>query len=187
MGSAGIGYPLHPIEGKTPASRRELADAVRELVADAWYADLLRAHAEAACDWILLGEDSLLTIGDSEDLKSGEPATELSFSFYLTVDWPVALAQHWLHLALARHRVELDGLLAGMGYARSDDEFPTLDDVEDSFIVVEGRIGHPDDDGVFWQLPEYDYDDYQALSPEVRALAEAARAGGPCACPYCAS
>ena len=45
-----------------------------------------------------------------------------------------------------------------MGYARSDDDFPALDDAEDVFIVAGDRIGHPDEEGVFWQLPTYGND-----------------------------
>lgn len=56
--------------------------------------------------------------------------------------------------------------------------------IEEEDATQPARIGQPDDDGVFWQLPEDDFTDYEDLDAKTMKLVAAAKKK--CACPWCA-
>jgi hypothetical protein len=135
--------------------------------------------------WIDQGEESLLSlVGPGDELE--RPATKISFWFYQSVSWPQALAAHWLRLALVTKRTSLQqGLRYNHGYTLRDAGYPTAKSAGGGFFTIAGKIGHADADGVFWQLPEYDFQTDDQLTRPARALAVAAREGAPCGCPFC--
>lgn len=174
-----------------PAS--EVWSAVRGAVTGAWREALSAEHAEAACAWVEMGSDSLLMIGgeDPDDANAGgdEPASGVMFWFYETVDWALPLAEHWLAHALVSRRGAIERALGELGYALAEDSgYPTAESLSEQRFIVDGaRVGHPDSEGVFWQLPESEYTDYADMEEEQRAAALRVRDGGPCKCPYCAA
>jgi hypothetical protein len=185
VGGSAIGVDLRPLgKGKPTASRGEVYDATRALLVKTWRARLPKKYRDAAIEWVDLGSDSLLTVGvfgdrDTQDLT--QPADQIAFWFYDSVDWPIALGEHWLRLALIAVRKDWEKELAKLGYAIKG---KFLEKSDDHFIVSGDRIGHPDDDGVFWQLPEYDFTDYEELDAKTTKLLAAAKKK--CACPWCA-
>jgi hypothetical protein len=184
MGSSGYAYGISAIKGIRLSSRKVVYNATIDFVAKVWKSALSPSNYREAKGWILQGDDSLLTLGaPDEDLEA--PADRLLFMYYETVEWPLGLAEHWLELALASERVAFEERLKKHGYSLHKRGYPTLDKVKGAFFVVGRRIGQPDDDGVFWQLPEYDFQEYEELPKKTRALAEAVKKGGPCGCPYC--
>jgi hypothetical protein len=85
---------------------------------------------------------------DMTRMEEGQkPADDVDFWFYYTVDWPLALANHWLRLAMISARKDWEKELAKLGYAIKG---KYLEKSDDQFIVAGDRIGHPDSDGVFW-------------------------------------
>lgn len=185
MGSSGYGFDIEVIDGRTPAPSGVLYEAFRVFLVKQWKAAVSKPQLKMAKDWILQGEDSLLTLGDEEeDLE--EPATRLLFMFYETVDWPQALAYHWLYLALVCARTEVEALLEQHGYQVVANDYPSEKHIDDVFIVASRKIGQPGDDGVFWQYPESDFTDYNDLPKKTKEMALAARDKKvACACPYC--
>lgn len=187
MGGSAIGVSVRQLGGKTPAAGcKEVYDATRALLIKTWKAKLPKKYRDAALEWIDSGSDSLMTIGtfDEERLEDedpSEPATEILFYFYDTVDWPLALCEHWLRLAMISVRKDWEKELARLGYAI---EGEYLEPSDTKFILAGDRIGHPDDDGVFWQLPEDDYTEYGELDAKTMKLVAAAKKK--CACPWCA-
>ena len=183
MGGSAIGVDLRAL-GKEPAPRGQVYDATRALLIKTWKAKLPKKYRDAAIEWVDNGSDSLMTVGiygdrDTQDLT--QPAENVHFWFYDSVDWPLALCEHWLRLAMIEVRKDWEKELASFGYAIKG---KYLEKSDDHFIVVGGRIGHPDDDGVFWQLPEDDYTDYVDLDAKTMKLVAASKKK--CACPWCA-
>ena len=125
---------------------------------------------------------------DDPDDDADDPTDGVTFWFYETVEWPQALAEHWLAHALVANRGALDAALKKLGYAIAKRSwYPTKKDLGKSrFVADKKRIGHPDEEGVFWQLPEYGYDEYDALDAKLKKVALAVRDGGACQCAYCA-
>lgn len=187
MGSRGWSIGLRTLEEITPASRIGLREATIDVLVQTWRAALRDVWFEAAKRWVAWGLDSLLTVNSSnyEDRShDGEKATELSFYVYLTIDWPADLATHWLFLALIERRDEFEAMLGELGYAIARDAwYPTYADAGGRFVVVDGRIGLADAEGVAWQLPDTGYTARADLSDRAREAIE--RMEGPCACPYC--
>ncbi|MFV8755241.1 hypothetical protein ACNOYE_32225 [Nannocystaceae bacterium ST9] len=184
MGGSGWSIDLEPMGGQTPAPWSAVHEATMQLIWDAWREALPRAQLDAAWEWLSMGEDSLLTIG-ARDQDDDAPAYQITFWFYLSVEWPTELAEHWLGLALTERRGELEANLADLGYRlRRGSSYPEIGQ-HYTFIAVGDRIGQAGDIGVHWALPEYDFQLTQALSASERSHAEASRAGGPCECAYC--
>ena len=186
MGGSAIGVSLRPLSKGGGAPRSQVFDATRALLIKTWRAKLPKKYRDAAIEWVDNGLDSLMTIGtpDNEDLDESEdatPADEVLFWFYDSVDWPLALCEHWLRLAMIQVRKDWEKDLAKLGYAIKG---KYLDKSDAHFIVAGDRIGHPDDDGVFWQLPEYAFTDYKELDAKTMKLVAAAKKK--CACPWCA-
>jgi hypothetical protein len=186
MGGSAIGVSLRALgKGKRSAPRVEVYDATRALLVKTWRAKLPKKYRDAAVEWVDNGLDSLLTVGlydnerDTQDLT--QPAEEVAFWFYDSVEWPLALAEHWLRLAMIEVRKDWEKELAKLGYAIKG---KYLEKSDERFILAGPRIGHPDSDGVFWQLPEYDFTDYEELDAKTTKLVQAAKKK--CACPWCA-
>jgi hypothetical protein len=190
MGASGQTLDLLKVGAKS-ANAGEVRDAIRGVVTKTWRAALSKAHAKEACQWIDFGADSLLMVAGNESDDpgddAGEPTDAVTFWFYETVEWPQALAEHWLAHALVANRNELDQALKRLGYAIAKDSwYPTKADLPaQRFIVDKKRIGRPDDEGVFWQLPEYDYTVYEGLDAKTKKTALAIKEGAACQCPYC--
>jgi hypothetical protein len=185
MGSSGITVSL-TILRKRPASKTVLKEAIQNFLRQTWNRALPMASAKAAWNWIGLGDDSLLTLFDTseEDAESqDEPAGDLTFWFYETVDWPQTLAEHWLALALSEQRPSFERLLEDFGYGvKANAVYPKN---KRRFVVDRQRIGYPDERGIFWQLPDHGYEENQALSAPLRERAKQVREGAACECPYC--
>lgn len=185
MGGSAIGVDLKPLgKGKPAAPRGEVFDATRALLVKTWRARLPKKYRDAAIEWVDNGGDSLCTVGvygdrDKQDLT--QPADKVLFWFYDSVDWGLALCEHWLRLAMIEVRKDWEKELAKLGYAITGKYIGKSDD---RFILVGDRIGHPDDDGIFWQLPDDDYTDYEECDAKTMKLVEAAKKK--CACPWCA-
>jgi hypothetical protein len=133
---------------------------------------------------VSLGEDSLLTLGD-RDQDEDEPTDCISFWFYDSVEWPNELAQHWLHMTLASNRQRLEEMLERVGYRIAEQSYPELDDNRYRFAMAGDRIGLPQGDGIFWALPNYEWQLIEACTPAERERIDAVAAGGPCQCPVC--
>jgi len=185
MGGSAIGVSLRALgKGKPTAPRSEVYDATRALLVKTWRAKLPKKYRDAAIEWVDNGSDSLMTVGvfgdrDTQDLT--QPAEDVAFWFYDSVDWPLALCEHWLRLAMIDVRKDWEKELAKLGYAIKGKYIGASDD---HFIVAGDRIGHPDDDGIFWQLPEDDFTDYEECDAKTMKLVAAAKKK--CACPWCA-
>ncbi len=190
MGASGQTLDLKKL-GIKNANASDVRAAVRGVVTKAWRAALPKSEAKSACQWIDFGLDSLLMVAGSESDDPSDdgdaPTDGVTFWFYETVEWPQALAEHWLAHALVANRKELDATLKKLGYAISNKSwYPKKSDLsKDRFIVDKKRIGHPDDEGVFWQLPEYDYAEYDELDVKTKKVALAIKDGGACQCAYC--
>jgi len=187
VGGSAIGVSLKQLgKGKPAAPCKDVYDATRALLVKTWKAKLPKKYKDGAIEWVDNGLDSLMTIGtfDNERLEEEDataPATEVLFYFYDSVEWGLALCEHWLRLAMIEARKDWEKELAKLGYAIQGEY---LEKSTDKFIVASNGIGHPDDDGVFWQLPEYDFTDYEELDAKTTKLVAAAKKK--CACPWCA-
>ena len=152
---------------------------------DVWRDTLPRSLLDEAWGWVSLGEDSLLTLGDSYQ-DDDEPTDSISFWFYLSVEWPSELAQHWLHMAFVSKRPRFEQVLEGLGYRLADNSgYPEPGDNRYRFAMPGDRIGHPNGDGIFWALPNYEWQLLEACTPVERERAAAILEGGPCQCPPC--
>ena len=187
MGGSAIGVTLRQLgKGKPAAPCKDVYDATRALLVKTWRAKLPKKYRDAAVEWVDNGLDSLMSVGtfDNDRLEeedATQPAKEVLFYFYDSVDWPIALCEHWLRLAMISVRKDWEKELAKLGYAIKG---KYLDASDDHFIVAGGRIGHPDEDGIFWQLPEDDFTDYEECDAKTMKLVAAAKKK--CACPWCA-
>jgi hypothetical protein len=156
-----------------------------QLLWDAWRVALPQPMFERAWEWVSMGEDSLLTVGD-RDQDEDAPTSRITFWLYLSVEWPSELADHWVSLALVDRRAQLDAELAECGYRiRPGSEYPELGDDRHRFIVDGERIGYASDQGMYWALPEYDFQANHQLSPAEQERARASLGDVPCECPYC--
>lgn len=177
------------------ASGLEVRKAVIQFLSKAWRAALPKDQAEIARQWIDQGCDSLLMIlvhegEDSEgEWENEEPADQILFNFYDSAEWGSELARHWLAHALVAGEADLTKKLAALGYERrAGSWYPTTKDLSAArFLVDDGRVGHPEEDGMNWQIPEDDagMTDYEELSDAQKGAAEKVRSGGPCQCAYC--
>lgn len=185
MGSSGWSIDIEAREGMTPARWADVRETTLDFLWAAWRDALPSALHDEAWGWVSLGEDSLLTLGD-RDQDEDEPTDCISFWFYDSVEWPNELAQHWLHLALVSNRQRFEEMLEGVGYRLAEQgSYPELGDDSYRFVMVGDRIGLPQDDGIFWALPEYDWQLLEACTPAERERIDAVAAGGPCQCPLC--
>lgn len=185
MGSSGWSIEIAPLEGSTPGPWKAVRDVTMQVLWDAWRVALPQAMFEQAWEWVSMGEDSLLTLGDP-DQDEDAPTSNIMFWFYLSVDWPSELADHWLSLALGDKRTQLEAELAECGYViRPGSDYPEIGKHRYRFIVAGKRIGHASEDGVYWALPEHDFQAIGELSAAEKKRARASVAGGACECPYC--
>jgi hypothetical protein len=185
MGSSGWSIELEPLEGSTPGTWDAVRDVTMQLLWDAWRVALPKPMFKQAWAWVSMGEDSLLTLGD-RDQPEDEPTSDITFWFYLSVGWPSELADHWLSLALAEKRAELESNLGELGYRiKPGSRYPELGKHRYRFIVSGKRIGHASEEGVYWALPEHDYQESSVLSPALRKRLAALVESGACECPYC--
>ncbi len=177
------------------ASGLEVRKAVIQFLSKAWRAALPKDQAGIARRWIDQGCDSLLMIlvhegEDSEgEWENEEPADQILFHFYDSAEWGSELAHHWLAHALVAGEADLTKQLAKLGYERrAGSWYPTTKDLSEArFLVDEGRVGHPEEDGMNWQIPEdaAGMTNYEELSAAQKDAAEKIRSGGSCQCAYC--
>jgi len=189
MGSAGDSYKLISLPGKEQAPDEDVRRTLVETLAEVWSDFLPYAFRELATSWILLGQDSLLTV----EVGGGQ----VIFWFYESVGWSEGLAMHWLDLALSARRRDFELALEGVGYGIDPSDWPHLSEVEGGatrlFFASGGDIGQAmtDTRTVEWQLKDYGKE-YEApstpfddLDPAARERVEAVIARGRCACPVC--
>lgn len=189
MGSSGICFQLERFSGKTSDGR--LRSVVLNTLVQVWAG---RRHAllpyewkRFACDWICLGEDSLLTI----EVYDGQ----ITFWFYETVGWSEGLADHWLKLALAVRRGDFEAAFARIGYRINPKNWPDLENIDTEsryrFFHGDGGIGSLSNDEIYWQVKNGHYDlpttPISELSPEARAEMEQIVATNRCRCCVCKS
>jgi hypothetical protein len=211
MGGFGWSIGLQASEGAAPL--RKVRDLVIQKVVQAWWSSLEEpgrsrdnpSYARTAVEWIDMGIDSLLTVGVHDYSRSDEaldaPAKgELTFWSYDTVSWPKSLAEHWLRMALATTREELEPGLAKLGYKIAPERgaYPSLkrelfrDDPAPPplFFSDEGKIGLVDREVVTWLLTD-DGGEVPSSTPvsELKATGrkrlDAVLASGRCGCPWC--
>lgn len=138
MGSSGWSIRLEPLENQTPAAWAEVREATMQFLWETWRDALPSTLLDEAWNWVSLGEDSLLTIGDP-DQPSDEPVDRIMFWFYLSVEWPSELADHWLHMAFASGRERFEQVwLKELGYRIAGDAmYPELGNNRHRFAAVE--------------------------------------------------
>jgi hypothetical protein len=185
MGSSGWSIDIEARDGKTPCTWAEVREATLDFLWEAWRDALPRSLLDEAWGWVSLGEDSLLTLGDPHQADD-QPADCITFWFYLSVEWPSELAQHWLHMALASKRQRFEQVLEDLGYRLAEQSnYPELGDNRYRFIAVDERIGLPSKEGIYWALPTHAWQLIDACNPLERERAAAVVDGGPCQCPMC--
>lgn len=187
MGSTGLSIELRGVRGRERAGRRDLHRAVTGFFVSTWQNALSSRHSKHAAAWMGAGADSLVSfVGRDEDDDESAPADRLVFWFDLSVTWSTELARHWIDLALAHERKELDAVLRRLSYVATGGHLPTPDTARGAFLVSGARIAHVHDDRATWQFPDVDDVPLASLGPQLRKRAEAVRAGAaPCECPYC--
>jgi hypothetical protein len=185
MGSSGWAIRLEPIEGQTPSWWVEVREATMQFLWDVWRSALPRPMFKVAWQWVSWGEDSLLTLGERDQPRE-EPVDRIIFWFYLSVDWPSELADHWLHMALASDRPRFERLMGELGYRIADStKYPELSNNRYRFAVVGKRIGRPSQEGIYWAFPTHVWQDIAACTPIEQQRGAAVVEGGACQCPLC--
>ena len=181
MGSSGWTLALHPIAGAKQATNARVRSVVSKAVGEMWHRALPTPWDRMARDWIDFGEDSLLTVQDRDGLRA--TATELTFWFYLSVDWPSDLADHWLHGLLAHKRPEVEQVIAKLGFTIAPEAWPSVGAATDQvFVEHDGKIGRIDGAAVRWEAPQWAGETPVAdLPPELRD-----RLAAGCQCAWCA-
>lgn len=189
MGSSGYGFQLERVSGKATDGR--LKSVVLNTLFHVWGGrrQYLLPHEwrHFACDWICLGEDSLLTIEASDGY--------ITFWFYDSVGWSIGLAHHWLMLSLAVRRGEFEAAFARIGFRINSENWPDVkEQLQNSrhlFFQGDGGIGELSDDGVYWQVRNGNYEvpstPIEELSADARSEMDKAIADKRCRCPVCKS
>jgi hypothetical protein len=190
MGSSGISFQLESIGGRTATDAR-VKTVTLDTLFKVWGGRrgsfLPYEWQRFACDWIGLGEDSLLTI----EVDGGS----ITFWFYETVAWSEGLAQHWLSLTLAVRRGDFEAAFARLGYRINSAEWP---DLKSEYLQTRARFFHGDNgigettsDGVYWQVKNGNIDvpctPMDELSADARLQAEHVIATNRCHCCVCKS
>lgn len=189
MGSSGYGFQLERVSGKATDAR--LKSVVLNTLLHVWggrrQSFLPYEWRHFACDWICLGEDSLLTIDASDGY--------ITFWFYDSVGWSIGLAHHWLMLTLAVRRGEFEAAFARIGFRINPENWPEVKQQMQStrhlFFQGDGGIGELSDDGVYWQVKNGNYEvpstPIEELSADARSEMDKTIADKRCRCPLCKS
>jgi len=171
VGSVGQAIYVRKKDKKFEPKRDYLREQVIQFVARSWAEAVPKKFVKKAHEWILSGDDSLLSVR----IDDAKDRTTIMFTFNLSVGWGVELASHWLNLALVHGKKRLAQILDELEWVLDEKAYPKLD-TRIPFFVSGNRIGYFDGEGVMWQLPEQSYEETgKSKTRKTKA----------CACPYC--
>jgi len=180
VGSVGQAIYVRKKDKKFEPKRDYLREQVIQFVARSWADAVPKKFVKKAHEWILWGDDSLLSVR----IDDAKDRTTITFGFYLSAGWGVELASHWLNLALVDGKKRLAQIMDELEWVLDEKDYPKLD-TRIPFFVSGNRIGCFDGEGVMWQLPDQSYEETSKLKKDVLARAQATRKSKRCACPYC--
>lgn len=176
-----------------PATGARVVRLARAALVDEWRTALPQRAFDAAMEWFSDVDLALLEMTAPSTRPRGR-AEAIAFRFYDGVDWPLALADHWVRLGLAAGRRRFDAALARLGYAAAHGWPDTITQLGDHSPWVSDELGQPGfvdgDDVCFWIVGPHGHGGWRrteiaALTTETRARIEVARERGGCGCPYC--
>jgi hypothetical protein len=177
MGGSAISLEFSPSPGARLAGADAIEEVLLELLDSGWRERLDAPWKDTATDWISLGEDSLLTLE-----VWGDPPSQVLFWFHDVVEWPLALARHWLVLVLVGNHFWVDRALQRLGYRLDLSKFPRVDP-SDLYFQDGDLIGRASQQEIEWvtggRTP------HDELSEQARAEVDRVLDTERCRCPIC--